>query len=360
MDEVLNVALVVQVSSIPAATMTDLQTRYKAWGIVRNGSIINGIDSLIYYSTPDYHSRTAVYGDLALDIAKNYRNTLSADDKAALLAMFYDLFDFGIFVGGMYGSWGNGMSFADATFLMRDKLQETGRIAPEVLDDFKRNIGYNRIYLPYSYMCKESDLYKGRPYRNGEVGEDIDYVRITSHRLIMFNLLNSNEAEQIRDMSAISSYFSNIAFQYSPSILDGFKPDGTVNHHWGWIDQYGMDGLSWATRIVYVLSNSDFKVSQQAYRLIYDELKAQDMRSLYNIVPATLSGKGGEIYRQYGGNFQTSIDRYACMALAGDYNGGASPDSYMSQTFMRMVKDQALSTAYILSPFEQKAFVGCM
>ena len=355
MDEAFDVLPEAAITNVPAATMTDIQARFNSWNIVRNGNVINGVNKMLFYSTPDYNTTTSVYGQLALDIAQNYRNTQSTAEKSALLSMFYDVFDYGIFIGGMYESWSNGYNFAAATFLMRDKLKETSRITPEVLSDFKRNIGYNRIYLPYSYMCKESDLYAGRPYRNGELGEDIDYIRITSWRLIMFNLLNSNEAEQVRDMSAISSYFSNIAFQYSPSILDGFKPDGTINHHWGWIDQYGMDGLFWATHIVYILSNSDFKVSQQAYRLIYDELKAQDMRSLYNIVPATLSGKGGEIYRQYGGNSQTSIDRYACMALACDYNGGAAPDSYMSQTYLRMVKDQALSTAYAYTPFEQKA-----
>jgi chondroitin-sulfate-ABC endolyase/exolyase len=350
MDEVLDVSPEGQVTSIPTATMTDLQTRFNVWGIERNGSIINGLDTMIFSSTPDYHTTTAVYGDLALEIAKNYRNTLSASDKVSLLAMFYDLFDYGIFVGGMYGDWNNGMSFAHATFLMREKLLETGRITPEVLSDFKTNIAYNRIFLPYSAMAKGFELYKGRVYRNGELGEDMDYLRITSHRLIMFNLLNTNLTEQVRDMTAISSYFSNIAFQYSPTILDGFKPDGTLDHHWGWIDGYGLDGLYWATCIIYALSDTEFKVSQPAYKLIYDALKVQEMRSLKNIVPATLTGKGGWPYN-YGGNGQESIDRLGYMAFAGEYNGGTAPDNYMSQSFLRGYNNQ-ISTTF--SAFEKK------
>jgi len=359
MDEAFNVSADVQLATVPAATMTDLQTRYKTWNIVRNGSILNGIDSLIYNSTPDYHTTLAVFGDLALDIARNYRNTQSATDKATLLALFYDLFDFGIFRGGMYESWNNGVSFADATFLMRTELQQSGRLTPEVLSDFKTNTGYNRIFLPYSYMAKGMGLYTGRVYRTGELGEDMDYFRLTSHRLILFNLLNNNPAEQVRDMTAISSYFSNFVFQYSPTVLDGFKPDGTLNHHWGWIDQYGLDGLHWATRIVYVLSNTEFKVTQPAYQLVYDLLKAQDMRSLNNIVPVTLSGKGGMPY-DYGGNTQESVDRFAYMALAGEYNGGTVPDSYMSQTFMRKYANQVTApyngqAVYTFSAFENKA-----
>jgi len=359
MDEAFNISADVETVSVPAATMTDLQTRYKTWNIVRNGSIINGLDTLIYYSTPDYHTTMAVFGDLALDIAKNYRNTLSTSDKATLLSMFYDIFDFGVFMGGMFGSWNNGVTFADATFLMRSPLQQSGRLTPEVLADFKLNIDYNRIFLPFSYMAKGMGIYDGRIYRAGELGEDMDYLRLTSYRLIMFNLLNSNEAEQVRDMKAISSYFSNYVFQYSPTVLDGFKPDGTLNHHWGWIDQYGLGGVLWATRIIYVLSNTEFKISQAAYQLVYDALKAQDMRSLNNIVPGTLSGKGGMPY-DYGGNTQESIDRYGYMALAGEYNGGTAPDSYMSQTFMRKYANQVTAPyggvpAYTFTPFENKA-----
>ena len=344
MEEVLDVSPIAQVASIPATTMADLASRYNAWGITRNGNIVNGIDSMVYNSTSD--SQTTIYGlgALALEIAKNYRNTLSLNDKTNLLAMFYDLFDYGIFTGGMYEEWYNGMPFADALFLMRNKLQETGRLTPEVLNDFKVNIAYNRIFLPYSAMAKGLELYVGRVYRNGEVGEDVDYLRITSRRLIMYNLMNTNLAEQVRDMTAISSYYSNYVFQFSPTTLDGFKPDGTVYHHWGWIDLYNLDGLHWSGAIIYSLSNTEFKVSQSAYCNVYNALKAEEMRSLKNIVPATFTGKQGFPYSS-GGNDQVPIDRYGFMALAGEYNGGNAPDNYMSQSFLRSYNDQ-LSTTF--------------
>lgn len=358
LDEALNVSSTTQFASLSTTTLTDLQSRFAKWNIVRNGTIINGSDSMIYFTTPDYHTATACYGDLAFELAQNYRNTQSASEKATLLSMFYDLFDYGTFIGGMYGAWANGETFADATFLMRTQLQQTGRLTPEVLSDFKRCIAYDRIYLPYSTMAKGFDLYAGRVYRSGEVGEDLDYIRLTSRRMIYYNLLNTNLPEQVRDMAAISSYFSNIVFQCSPNVLDGFKPDGTLNHHWGWIDQYGVGSILWSCRIVYALSNTEFKVSQSAYRNIYDVLKAYEIRSLNNIIPATLSGKGGWPYN-YGGGGQESIDRYACMALAGEYNGGAAPDNYMAQSFLRLYNNQQVAPyngvpAYVFSAFEQR------
>ncbi|MEI6754502.1 MAG: polysaccharide lyase family 8 super-sandwich domain-containing protein [Paludibacter sp.] len=353
MDEVWGVSTLAQIANIPTATMTDIQTRYDSWKIVRNGNIVNGNNRWMYFLTTDVSDASQVFSNLAMDIAINYRNTQSATEKASLLAKFYDVFDFGVFMGGqIYQAWNDGVGFALAIYLMRDELKATDRITPVLLSDLKRLNGFKRVFINESYMCKYQPLLASRKYTTGELGEDLDFMRLVSWRFIMISLLNTTVNEQVRDMSACSNYFSNIVFQYSPSAIDGLKPDGTPNHHVGWIDLYGVSTIDEMAKVVYALSHTSFQVSYPAYSLMYDMVKSQDFRSYHSIIPQWLTNKTGV---PSGGKYADSPGRYALMALSYNYNGNSAPDAFMAQTYLRIINSNDMGGAYTYTPFETKA-----
>jgi len=352
-DETWGVSTLGQIANVPAATLTDIQTKYNSWGIVRNGNIINGKNRTMYNSVYDYTTVADTLGMLALNIAVNYRNTQSATDKANLLTKFYDVFDFAVFMGGqIFEAWNNGYKFATATYLMREPLTSSGRLTPELLNDFKRINGFSRIYLNESFMCKYQKLFSVRAYSPGELGEDLDYMRLVAWRLLMFNIMNPNVNEQVRDMTAISNYFSNIVFQYSPCAIDGLKPDGTLNHHIGWLDTYGGTTIYEMTKVVYALSHTSFQISYPAYSVMYNVVKSEDFRSYKSIIPSWMTCKNGNPNRD---QYASIPARYGYMALSYNYNGSSSPDKFMAQTYLRAIGGEDQGGAYTYSPFDKNA-----
>lgn len=361
LDEAYDVLTESQMGSLNATVKSDLYNRYSTHNITRNGNIVNGSNIMLKEAETDYYNYRTQYGSLAFEIAQAYRNVQNVSDKNLLKSWYLDMYDYAIFLGGLFDSWEGGRMFVPSMFLMREELIATGRITPEVLQDLRQTIGFEKVYLDYSFFIKEYMLYRGyytktpRPYEVGELGEDIDYLRLCSIRLLMAALFNQDEKEQVRDLKAVSHYFSDIAFQYSPGIHDGFKEDGTLNHHWGWLDNYGVSCLNMMPRIVYALSNTEFKISPEAHKLIYNQLVSLDMRGLQGIIPSTTTGKGGEIYA-YGGNSVVESGPYAYMAFSGGRYGESSDlDVPMASLFLRAINNQAKSTAMVATGFEKKA-----
>lgn len=336
--------------AIDSAIMNRLIASYKEYNITRRGSVLNGNNKMLYKDPSGWKTYERLLGELMLEIAVNYRNTVNKEQRAALLKMYYDLFDFSSFIGGVPDYWSGGFFYTPAVFVMRKELKETGRLTPTLIEDYQDRFGYKqRIFYGYSYYIRESSEIPHK-WREDETGEDIDYLRITSLRLIMMALLEKDDRVRVRDMQSIQKYFSEIALTYSPAIKDGFKPDGVNYHHWGWIDQYGLSALIRLSKIYYVMAKTEFQLSENAYKIMHEQLYAQDMRSLWNIVPKTTSGKSGEPY-QDGGNLQEHPERYGYMALAGSPDGSEEIDKNMARIFLRAMKDQRMSGDYGLTAF---------
>ncbi|TKG97311.1 T9SS type A sorting domain-containing protein [Puteibacter caeruleilacunae] len=350
LKELFGVASYTQTTNIATDVMDDIRTKYQAYNIHRNGDVVLGNNHMLHTGAADYISNERSLSDLLFLIAKSINTISDATQIQELTNIFYDLFDFATFIGGMPDDWAGGRNFIPAIYLMQDQLKSTGRLTNDLLREYQIRIGYDRAFLDYSYAMST-----GRKYIEGDNGENVDYLRITSKRLAFLALLNNSVEERYRDLKEVSRYFSDIAFQHSPGVSDGFKPDGTAYHHWGWIDQYGAEATFTGAEVAYVFANTQFKLTEQAMLNIKNQLLMEDMRSLYNIIPKHTSGKGGHPY-SYGGNSMLSAKRYAYQALAGSPDGSSVIDTDMASIFLRNIANKAVATGAneTVSPFEEK------
>ena len=360
LDEIYGVAPYTQVPSIDVAAMDDLRQRYDVYGIDRRGpgNLWLGTNPMMYENDPDWFPAEAVYGELMLDLARSFRNTADMQQQAELEGMFLDLLDYSECLGGAPDRWTGGFAHLPSIYLMRDLLRATGRLRRELLASYKERIGFSRVYLDHSYFATTgitgwSPEQPSRVYREGETGEDVDYLRIISIQNLLHAVLAETPEESVRDLSYASRWFSDFAFQYGPGTADGYRPDGHAYHHWGWVRQYEEDCFTQSARIVYTLSGTEFRLSEAAHGIVRNALVGQDWRSLYGITPNHLSGKGGHPY-QYGGNSQTDADRYAYLALSGTPDGNQPVDGEMAGVCLRGHAEYALGNT-TATPFLERA-----
>lgn len=346
LDEIYGVAPYTASAALPVATMDDLRTRYQAYAIQWNSAngIWSGNNPMMYTGSLDYDPYEKDLGDLMLEVAQGYRNSTDASQRNELKQIFFDLFDFSECIGGIPDSWAAGITYLPAIFLMRSELSDSGRLTPEMRSTYRDRIGFNRAYLDYSWFAKTGiggwdEAHSSRDiYREGELGENVDYLRIISIQLVLNALLNPTEEACVRDLQAVSGYFSNIAFQVAPGTIDGFRPDGLAYHHWGWVQQYGTDCLVKMPRIIYALAGTEFKISESAHTIVRHAIESLDWMCLYSIMPNTLTGKGGFPYT-YGGNGHHTADPYAYLALSGTPDGTQAVDAEMAEIFQRSYND---------------------
>ena len=360
LDEIYGVASYTRVPSIDAATMDDLRQRYDAYEIERRGpgNLWSGTNPMMYENDPDWFPAEAVYGELMLDLARSFRNTADMQQQSELERLFLDLLDYSECLGGTPDRWTGGFAHLPSIYLMRDQLRAIGRLTPELLASYKERIGFQRIYLDHSYFATTgitgwSPEQPSRLYREGETGEDVDYLRIISIQNLLHAVLAETDEECVRDLGHVSRWFSDFAFRYGPGTADGYRPDGHAYHHWGWVRQYEEDCFTQSARIVYALSGTEFRLGEEAHGIVRHALVGQDWRSLYGITPNHLSGKGGHPY-QYGGNAQTDADRYAYLALSGTPDGSQPVDGEMAGVCLRGHAEYALGNS-TATPFLERA-----
>lgn len=345
LDEVYHAAPYTKVSSLSSSVMDDMVNRASAYDIQRNGEFMSGNNIMIYQGQADFRSNEIKFTELMLDVATGYRNTLDLEQKDILKHAFYDLYDFIVFIGGFPDVWSAGKPAMPAVYLMRDELIATNRLTPTLLEEFRKRIGFNRVYLDYAYFPAFYEIGSTpRTSRPGEKGEDLDYLRIISIALVMHALLADTPEKQVRDLLSVRDYFSDHALAYSPGIIDGLKPDGVMNRHWGWLDLYAVSALEEIPSIIYSLSNTEFRIKEGGHKRFRDQVMSHDMRTIKNIIPNNLTKKGGWPLA-YGGEGQNEPSMYGLMAMSGTPDGTSPIDTEMAQTFLRSMNDQRISPA---------------
>lgn len=350
LEEVHGVASYTTISNVPTSDMTDMTNRYNLYNIQRISGQISGNNLMLFQGASDFQSNELKLTELMLDIATNYRNTQNSSQKNTLKDMFFDLYDFGVFIGGIPDVWSAGKPAMPAIFLMRDELTLTNRFTPELRAEFKRRIGFDRVYMNYAHFPVFYEI-NGVPRvsRSGETGEDLDYLRIISVALVIHAVLEDTPAKQVRDLKEVSRYYSDFALNYSPGIIDGLKPDGLMFRHWGWLDLYAVSALHYIPTVIYALSNGEFRINQGAHQRFKDQVISLDTRTLKNIIPNNLTKKGGSPVG-YGGESQNDPTFIGLMAMSGTPDGSNTVDPGMAKTFLRHMNDQRISTSFSLSP----------
>lgn len=327
------------------AWFKELQKKYQLLGIRRTACGMRGLNITLEWNGSCEKAGFATgagYGEYAFSqlmyaTAICYRKTPDPVTKAALLEMYYGLFDYSVYVGGMPNSWFGGEGYVESAFLMRKELHETHRLTGDLLDSWTSRFGYRRIFNARENQFQR-ELPGGKTQAELDLKhEDCDYMRITMPGLILYPFLMPEVEERVRDLHAFSDWFGNVVLSYAPGTYDTFKPDGSMFHHHAFLYGYAKSAAYQAARMLYMFSGTDFAVKPDRHEFLRRILLRQYYFSYGNYLPATLQGKDG--FRPVSWDHPVPLSAYCMMSLAGTPGGKEKIDREFAAVYRRMLAD---------------------
>ena len=266
------------------------------------------------------------YFDLMRRMARAYRNAQEQPKKDELKKMFLAMYDHITDQGVTYGScWGNihhyGYSLRGlyvSYFLMKDVLREAGR-----LHEAERTLRWYAI---------TNEVYP-KPKVNGI---DMDTFNTQTQGRIASILMMEDTPEKLQYLRSFSRW---IDYGCRPAVgLQGaFKKDGGSFHHCNNYPAYTVGGLDGATNMIYLLSGTQFKVSELAHETVKRVLMT--MRFYCNLQQWPLSMSG----RHPNGKGKLIPMQYAVLAMAGTPDGKQVYDSDLASAYLRLISYQQIA-----------------
>lgn len=260
------------------------------------------------------------YFNLMKRIATAYNNTQDAALRQELKQKFLAMYDNATDQGIAYGScWGNihhyGYSMRGlfvAYFLMKDVLRDAGK-----LEEAERTLNWYAI---------TNEVY---PMPTGN-GIDIDTFNTKLQGRIASILIMEDTPEKLQYLRSFSRWL-DYGCRPAPGLAGSFKTDGACFHHCNIYPAYAVGGLDGATNMIYLLSGTEFRLSEFAHETVKNVLLA--MRFYCNLKQWSLSMSG----RHPNGGGQLIPIQYATMALAGTPDGKQKFDAEMAAAYLRLM-----------------------
>ncbi len=325
---------VTEATGIKDTDLKKISDRYNKLKLIRTPWAMNGVNVTII---PNYSSWQSAENDFAIllkDVAATYWKSNDEKQRKKLENMFIMMFDYHWYVGGMPDSWsGSGLEYVASLYSMRKILYKNNRLTNAVVRNMAKRLSFNRMYLNYSYYLSHR-----KTFTRDERGEDIDYTRMRLLDYPMYTLLFKSQKAKVYHLKKFKTWLNNIVFRYSPGANDGFKPDGSGYHHWGFINQYAGGGIRVSSKILWILSKTEFAVSPYSHNLIRSMIIKQDFYNKYTAHPPTLSGKGFDPKR-YGGSGTSYQNNLALIALSGTPTRSSAIDKKALALYLRQCQD---------------------
>ena len=260
------------------------------------------------------------YLNLMKRIAIAYHNTEDAALKQELKQKFLAMYDNATDQGIVYGScWGNIHHYGYSTrglfvsyFLMKDVLREAGK-----LDEAVRTLNWYAI---------TNEVYP-KPSLNGI---DIDTFNTKLQGRVASILIMEDTPEKLQYLRSFSRWL-DYGCRPAEGLSGSFKKDGACFHHCNNYPAYAVGGLDGATNMVYLLSGTEFKLSEEAHRTVKNVLLAMRFYCNTRQWPLSMSG------RHPNGKGELIPIQYATMALAGTPDGKQEYDAEMAAAYLRLV-----------------------
>ena len=259
------------------------------------------------------------YFNLMKRIAIAYNNTSDTGVRDELKRKFLAMYDHITDQGVAYGScWGNihhyGYSMRGlfvSYFLMKDVLREAGK-----LKDAERTLNWYAI---------TNEVYP-KPTENGI---DIDTFNTKLQGRIASILIMENSPEKLQYLRSFSRWL-DYGCRPAPGLAGSFKTDGACFHPRNNYPAYAVGGLDGATSMIYLLSGTEFKLSELAHETVKNVLLT--MRFYCNLKQWPLSMSG----RHPNGKGELVPIQYATMAVAGTPDGKQAYDADMAAAYLRL------------------------
>lgn len=199
-----------------------------------------------------------------------------------------------------------------AYFLMKDVLREVGK-----LEEAVRTLNWYAI---------TNEVYP-EPAVNGI---DIDTFNTKLQGRIASILIMEDTPEKLQYLRSFSRWLDKGCLP-APGLAGSFKPDGACFHHCNNYPAYAVGGLDGATNMIYLLSGTEFRLSEQAHETVKKVLLT--MRFYCNLKQWSLSMSG----RHPNGGGSLIPIQYATMAIAGTPDGKQKYDPEMAAAYLRLV-----------------------
>ena len=259
------------------------------------------------------------YFNLMKRIAIAYNNASDTGVRDELKRKFLAMYDHITDQGVAYGScWGNihhyGYSMRGlfvSYFLMKDVLREAGK-----LKDAERTLNWYAI---------TNEVYP-KPTENGI---DIDTFNTKLQGRIASILIMENSPEKLQYLRSFSRWL-DYGCRPAPGLAGAFKTDGAFFHHRNNYPAYAVGGLDGAKSMIYLLSGTEFKLSELAHETVKNVLLT--MRFYCNLKQWPLSMSG----RHPNGKGELVPIQYATMAVAGTPDGKQAYDADMAAAYLRL------------------------
>lgn len=278
------------------------------------------------------------YFTLMKRTALAWNNSQSEAEKTVLKDMFVNLFRHAQDQGVAYGSclgiithYGYSFrNFFSACYLMREVLAEAG-----LLDEADQAL---RWYA----MTNEVFI---RPEENGM---DMDAFNTLAAGRFSSIMLMPDSPEKVQYLRSFSRWINNGCLP-AKGLQDAFKIDGSAYHHCNNYPAYAIGGLDGATDMIYLLSQTEFAISEWGHSTVKKALMAMRFYCNKTHFPLAMSGRHPD------GRGQLVPTQYARLALAGSPDGKNKVDPELAAAYLRLVDtsdDRELQPEY--SPQENK------
>lgn len=262
--------------------------------------------------------------DLMNRVAAAYHNASDKETKEELrqkfLAMYAHITDQGAAYGSCMGNFTHyGYSFRGlytAYFLMKDVLQKVG-----LLNEAESTMHWyaitNEVYL--------------KPTSNGI---DMDSFNTQTTGRIASILIMEDTPEKLQYLRSFSRWI-DYGCRPALGLAGAFKKDGGAFHHRNNYPAYAVGGLDGATHMIYLLSNTQFAVSELAHKTVKNVLLTMRFYCNKRYFPLSMSGRHPD------GQGKLIPIHYATLALAGSPDGKQEIDADMASAYLRLVNTPA-------------------
>lgn len=162
-------------------------------------------------------------------------------------------------------SWYCGRGVGSALLMVREELRKRG-LLEHAVEYLKASYNFNRIYNTTVQGLVTNARF-----------EDTDAIGMDLPSTLVCILLMEDSPEKVCDMKHLTYYIENFCLGYAPGTTSGYKPDGTGSHHCGFVLPYEKVANYSISRVLYMLADTPFMVSNEAAERFKNVLRTDFM-----------------------------------------------------------------------------------
>lgn len=300
----------------------------------------------ILFSTADNHAKLQPppgYSDIAppagvsfstyvgfmLKVARAHRTAQYGDQQDRLRRLFLELDDHLVDQGwaaghatgtmALFGYWAMA-GYGPAYWLMREQLRAAGRLERA------------SMALAWFYGAGAVTQTTTMKMHNAV----LDWLHVLTPGRLLAILMMPDASVRAAWLRQFSDWLAFAVGDNSPGLEGGFKADGSPFHHGGFYMAYSVGAYIQATRLLYVLSRTRFRVDAAAHAHLRASLLKTRLFSNLREWPPSLCGRGP-------GRGSLPVEAFAWLALAGTPSGDQTVDEDVARAYLRLCASQPVT-----------------